>query len=141
MSREGTVNQSLSIIKDNLDYRSKQGNSFNFDVSIGKGPSPGAITVTGAGTDVDFSELTTPAVCRITNLDDTDFVEYGIYDSVTGELYLLGEVLPGETWPFRLSRNLGSSISSGTAIVDTGHTLRIVSNNGPVNVLVEAFDA
>jgi hypothetical protein len=72
MSGEAQIQLSLNITKSlggNLNYRSYP-TTFNADVSGAIGPTPGAILVATAGTDVDLSQITTyPGLCRITNQD------------------------------------------------------------------------
>lgn len=64
-------------------------------------------------------------VCQLTNLDPTNFVEYGV--QVAGTFYPVGELQPGETYVVRLSRNLG--------------TLYLRANTASVEVQVLAFSA
>jgi hypothetical protein len=129
------------MIEGNLDER--YNDNFSTDIAIAKGPSPGAITVSDTGTDVDFSELTLPGLCRIKNLDEDEIVTYGIWDGAV--MFALGEVLPGEAYVIRLSRFLGEELTgSGTASGGSGNTLRFMSeegNDASVNVFVGAFDA
>lgn len=123
MADEARVQFSMSIAKGNLEY-TKSGN-FQADVATGKGPTPGAIAVSTSGVTVDLSELSTPALCVFKNLDATNFVEVGLYISTT--FYPLFELLPGESYPLRLSRNVG--------------TLRARANTAAINLVVEAFEA
>lgn len=138
MSNEATVRSYLRIKVGNVDYRSNS-NEFRANVSDGKGPSPGAVTVSVTGTDIDFSELTTPALCRLTNQDATNFVEYGMWDGV--DFLPLGEILPGESYVIRLSRNLGSTYGAGTGTTGSSKTFRVRADTAPCDVAVEAFDA
>lgn len=123
MADEARIQSYLQIRKGNLDYLSRP-NSFVADVGTAFGPSPGAVTVTTGGTDVAFTGLTTPALCRLMNLDSTNFAEYGVWDGAT--FHPLGELLPGETYVLRLSRNLT--------------TFRLRANTASCAVLVEAFE-
>lgn len=140
MSSEARINYSLSITKGSLKHRSSKG--FNADVSGQKGPVPGAITVALTGTDVDLSQLTVPGIVELTNLDDTNFFEFGIYDPDTGAFYPLGEVLAGESYPLRLSRNLQEQYA-GTGTAGGGETarLRLMANGAALNAYVGAFEA
>ena len=142
MADEASIQVSLQIQgSGNLQYRSYP-NQFNADVSGNKGPSPGAFQASVDGTDVDLSELNQPALCRITNLDATNFVTVGIWDSSTSTFYPLMELLPGEFYVVRLSRILGGEIAgTGTSTTQTGNTLRIKANTAACNVVVEAFEA
>lgn len=148
MANEARVTSNLSILKlrssDNkvlLQYNG-QPSAFQADVSGTKGPTPGAITVALAGTDVDLSELTQPGLCRISNQDDTNFVEYGIREPGTNTFYPLGELLPGESYVLRLSRNIQEEYQgTGTGTSTATNFLHFKANTAPVNVLVEAFEA
>jgi len=60
------------------------------------------ITATTVGVDVDMSNLTTEGICRLLNVDETNFVEWGPKSG--GTFYPLGKMKPGEpAGPFRLS--------------------------------------
>jgi hypothetical protein len=138
MTDEATIKASLQIINGNLSYRSYP-SDFQADVTGKKGPVPGALTIPVLGTDVSFTELTTPGWCRIANLDETNYVTVGILDP-DGDFYPLLEVLPGEFQIVRLARALGQSWGVGTATIDSGCTLHIQADTAPCIVLVEAFE-
>lgn len=140
MASEARITANLQIIKDTLQYQSKP-TAFVADVEGKKGPTPGAVAITTAGTDIDFSQLTTPGLCRIQNLDDTNYVEYGIWEPTGSIFYPLGELLPGEFFVLRFSRNLQEQYA-GTGTGTTGPTnrLRFKANTASVDVLVEAFE-
>lgn len=143
MANEATIQSSLTITKGNLSYQSKP-TSFRADVSGTKGPTPGALTVSTVGTDVSFAQLTTPALCRISNLDTTNYLTYGIWDSQTDTFYPLGEVLPGESYILRLSRDLAEEYGTGPGTGTTGlatNNLRLRAYNQPLVAVVEAFEA
>lgn len=123
MANEARISFSLSITKGNLEY-TKAGN-FQADVTGTKGPVPGALAISTSGVTIDFSELSTPGLVVFKNLDDTNFVEVGAYVSTT--FYPLFELLPGESYLLRLSRNLG--------------TLRARANTAAINLSIEAFEA
>lgn len=126
MANEATVRASLSVKKGNIDYASRPG-SFQADVSGTNGPTPGAMAVATAGTDVDLTELTTPGLVRLKNLDATNFFEYGIWDGAT--FHELGEVQPGEEYVLRLSRNFTST------------SLRLKADTAAVKAVVDCFEA
>lgn len=138
MANEATINIGLQIRNLPLDYRSHP-TDFRADVTGKKGPGPGAFQVTTEGVDVDLSEFTTPGLCRVMNLDDTNFVEYGIFDGL--EFIPLGEILAEEFYILRLSRNLTNSFGTGTGTIDSGNTFRIKADTAACNVVVEAFEA
>ena len=147
MSDEATIRSSLLVRKvvDDvlvLNYQS-QPVAFVADVDGTKGPTPGAITVSKFGTDVDLSQLTTPGLCRIMNMSSSGYIEYGIYDPDSPAQFIpLGEMLPGETFVLRLSRFLGSQLGtgSGTAVTGSGARLRLKAVPNASTALVEAFE-
>ena len=148
MSGEAKIQLSLQITKDDdagiVNYRSYP-TTFDADVDGALGPTPGAIVVSIYGTDVEFSQLTVPGLCRLSNEDATNYVTYGICDPETDKFYPLGELLPGEFYVLRLSRELGWEYAgSGTGTGTTGaltNKLCFVANTAACTVLVEAFEA
>ena len=140
MANEASVRASLQVKVGNIDYASKP-TQFNADVAGEKGPVPGALTVTTAGTNVDFSELTSPGLCRIQNQDDTNFVEYGIWDPESATFFPLGEALPGESFVLRLSRYLSEEFGTGVGTSGPStNSLCFKADTASVVVLVEAFE-
>ena len=131
MANEARISGSLHINKGNLEYSSKP-TAFTADVTGTKGPTPGAIAVTAAGTDVNLSELATPGLCWLSNLDATAYITYGIWDGV--EFHPLGELLAGEFAPLRLSRTIG--LGTGTGY----ENLRLKSSSGTINARVDCFE-
>lgn len=108
------VRQGLTIAGGLNGSFSTQPSSFNAVQSIVIGPSPGLVLATKQGTNVSLAALQTPGVCWIQNLDQTNYVEIGIWDPSTLEFYPLIEMLPGEFWQFRLSRFIGTDIGTGS---------------------------
>lgn len=137
MSNEATVRSSLRIRSGKKDYRSYP-ESFRADVSELTGPTPGEILVTTIGRDVDLTELETPGLCRIQNLDDTEYVLVGIDDGAS--FFPLMEILPGESYVIRLYRQLGYEFTgTGTGTPSDVNMLHIKTVHGEARVLVEAF--
>lgn len=151
MSSEATVTSTLQIRKTSgtittLEYQSRPA-TFLADVDGTKGPVPGALTVRTTGTVVDFSQLTIPGLCRIFNMDTASYFEYGIYDPQTHVFYPLGEVMPGESYVIRLSRNLLEEYSPGFSGLGTGTGTTAATNqfmlkafSANCNAVVEAFE-
>lgn len=139
MTREIRFNYGLQIDKDNLHYR-PAAIQFSADMDTASGPTPGVITATTHGTTVSFAGITTPGVCTITNLDATNYVEVGIWDGAS--FFPLMEVLPGESWPLRLSRFLGSEYGTSTpgTATQTGNVLRVRAHLASCKVVVSAFN-
>jgi len=142
MANEATIRTSLSIKTGDLEYHSTP-TAFQADVAGIFGPAPGALAVSTVGTDIDLSEFTTPGLARFQNLDTLNYVEYGIWDPETTTFYPLGELLPGETYVLRLSKNLAFEYGTGPGTGTTGpetNRLRFKANAQSCNVLVEVFE-
>lgn len=143
MANEARITSSLQIIfppgaTGNINYQS-QPTAFNADVSTALGPTPGAIVATVAGVDVSLAVLTVPGFCRIRNLDETNFVEVGIWDGVS--FYPFMDILAGESYIVRLSASLGDEFGTGTGTSGPGiNTLRVKADTASCNVVVEAFE-
>jgi len=140
VANEISIRSQLTVRKGYIDYRSNPV-AFEADMAGAKGPTPGAIAASTDGVDVDLSELTTPGVARFMNIDDTNFVEYGIFDPETNVFYPFGKILPGETYVVRLSSNFGEQYAgTGTGTTAATNTLRFKANTASVNVVVEVFE-
>lgn len=139
MANEARITTSLYISKNNLQYNSLP-TSFVATVTGVNGPSPGAINVPVTGVNVDFSALSTLGLCRIMNLDSTNFVEWGAWDGI--EFIPLGEILAGESYVIRLARalKLGGDYATGTGTTGTGNALRLKADTAACKVVVEAFE-
>ncbi len=144
MANEAQIRTSLRVKVGNLWYQSNP-QAFNADVAGAKGPTPGAIAVALTPTLIDFTQLDTlGGLCRLMNLDEDNYVEWGLFNSDTSEFYPLGEILPGETYIIRLSRLLGTeqpAAGTGTGTSGSAISMRLKATVAPCNVLVEAFDA
>lgn len=143
MANEASIRCSMIINQGNLRYQSYP-TEFRADVAAGGvGPTPGSFLAALAGTRVDLDELTRPGgLCIIKNLDEANYVIVGIFDGV--EFYPMLELLPGEFYPCRLSRELGRSVGTGvpgTGAYDAGsYSLMVKATVAPCIVSVEAFD-
>lgn len=138
MANEIRVTCSLQIKKGNINYQSRP-TAFTADMQGDVGPAVGTILVPLAGVNVDLSQLGTPGLCRIQNLDTTNYVVIGIYD---GSIFFpMLELLPGESYPLRLYREIGTEFTgTGTGTPADVNNLRIKAFGGPCLVLVEAFE-
>lgn len=150
MAKEATIRVSLGIRKtdpaDNsrilLDYQSRP-TGFNIDVTGVKGPTPGAIAVPPSGVDVDLSELTTPGLVVIYNLDPDDTIHYGIRDPENDIAFMLGQVRPGCNWPLELSTLLTKEVeATGTGFVAGNNRLHLRAGGvSTISGRVDAFEA
>jgi hypothetical protein len=114
MANEMTLRIGLTVRSGNLDYRSNP-TSFKQDLDTIAGPTPGGFSVPVGGIAVPMTNLTAPGVILIQNLDDTNYVEWGIHDGAL--FHPVGVVRAGKASLFELSPNLGQepSVPTGTA--------------------------
>jgi hypothetical protein len=143
MSNEITVRSYLQIRKSNVDYRSYP-QQFQANWNGQNGPTPGSVLIHTSQTTINLAQLVMPGLCRIQNLDNANFVEWGIHDTTNGKFYPMGELLPGESYVFRLSRYLGYNIPSPSGTGTGGSDalqFAMKADTAPCVVLVEAFDA
>jgi hypothetical protein len=117
-----TANVSIKIVSGNLVDQPLPSAFVDSNVNLvnpAKGPVPGALTVPVGGVAVVLSQLVTPGYVWMCNLDPVNFVEFGVYDSVTGAYYPVGILAPGvngQQFPcfFKLSPNFGHAQKPGT---------------------------
>ena len=130
MTNEFTIKSGLTLSNGSLTHQTYT-NSFQCDQTTKNGPTPGAISVTTSGVTVSLSQLTTPGIVVMRNLDATNYVRWGLYISST--FYPCGKIKPGEQYVFRLASDILTA-NSGAAV------LRMVANSATCIVKVEAFD-
>lgn len=146
MASEIQFRASLQIRVGQQDYRSSP-TSFTDDVSsaadAGIGPTPGRITVSTMGTDVDLSELTTPGYVWMHNTDSDNACDWGIYDPEQDRFYPVGRLGPGQFCQFFLSPLFGQEYYPATGTGTTGptNTLRLRAQTASVVMRVDAFEA
>ena len=158
MASEVQARVSLQIKVGNIFWQSNP-QSFQGNMVAQNGPAPGAVTVGGYGTDISFAQLQANAgnvgYGTIQNLDNANYVEYGVWDQTRDIFHPLGFVGPGEVYPLRLSPNFGNEYSGGpgtgtgpSVLSVSGNTLRFrtvdaAGNalNQPVNVVCSFFQA
>jgi hypothetical protein len=146
MANEATVRNGLSITNvttAKFNYRSPQ-QGFSADVSGVIGPTPGGLTVSLSGTDIDLSKLTAlGGLVEIINYDLTNRVEIGIYETATGTFYPFLELLAGESTVTRLSRNATEQFDgtvTGTGTFAENNTIRAKAYGAAVSIFFGAFD-
>lgn len=159
MANEAQLRLSLNINGPGVQRYQSQPTTFNADISIAGGPSPGEFLATKNGTDVNLSALRQPGLTWLMNLGVDasgasllptagqsyswpNYVEYGIFDHNTNQFYPLGEILPGECYPIRLSRFINSEIGtgSGTTTGPDTVTFRMKAIGTACKVVVSAFE-
>lgn len=135
---EASIRTSLQINVGNLEYRSSP-TQFLADVSGSSAPTPGKVTATLAGTDIDISLLTTPGLCWIQNLDPDNYVTLGLWDGVS--FFPIMEWLAGENFVNRLSRVLSEEQGTGTGTITADvNTLRLKADTAPCECIVDIFE-
>lgn len=146
MANEATVRTGLSITNvttAKFNYRSPQ-QGYTASVTGTNGPTPGGMQVSESGTDLDFSRLTAMGgLFEAINYDLTYRVEIGIYEPATGTFFPFLELLAGESFVGRLSRNVTEQFDgtvTGTGTFAENNTVRAKSYGGPVNIFFGAFD-
>jgi len=139
MADEAEIRASLQVtVGSNTQYRSAP-TAFKADVSVFKGPTPGLVSVTTAGVDVDLSLLTIPGLAFIQNLDGSNFMEGGIWDGTS--FYPLFDWLPEEGYVVRISACLGEEFGVGTGTTGAGiNTFRLKADTATLLASVEAFE-
>jgi hypothetical protein len=138
MASEVRITGSLQVRKGVTQYGPSQPGSVQANMTGTRGPTPGAVLVaTGAGTDINLSELDLPGGwARVMNLDPgvgtgtvTDnYIAIGIKSG--GTFYPFCWLLPGEDMKVRF-------IPTWIGLVGTYHA---VAAHATTQLLVEAFD-
>jgi len=142
MAREITINCQLRVSKGNLQWPGLGITTFQPTLYGSIGPIPGAFTVSLGGTDINLSNLNTlGGVGQIINYDTVNTVTYGIKDGTTQKFYPLHDVLPGESYVFRISQYLHEIYpTSGTGSSVPLDTWHIKAHVAPCEVFIGVFD-
>ncbi len=143
MSDEAKLQISLQITNGALQVQTRP-TSFQMDIEEEGGPTPGTITVPTTGVDVDLTELINPGLCWMQNLDDENYVEYGVHDGSI--FHPVGELPPassvgGKPFVIYLSRNLGEEHDvAGTGTTGTVNSFHMKAIGATCLVRVEAYE-
>lgn len=130
----------LQVIKGSLRYQSPQA-AFTANVTATNGPTPSAVTIPVNGADINLSQLTAMGgLCFIMNLSSTNTVMVGIKDTLTGVFYPLMDLLPGESYPMRLSHDLQKQEAGTGTFSGATARLHIKAVGAPCVVIIDAFD-
>lgn len=141
MANEIRISSSLSITVDSDRQYQSRPVAFVDSLDGGDlvGPFPGTLLIPTAGRDVYFTEFE-PGYCILHNLDDTNYVEVGIFDTITNRFHPLLELPPKKGYPVKLSRNLTEQYTgSGTGTTAPESYLRLKANAAACFVSIEAF--
>lgn len=130
MANEATVQCGLVINGPGKQSFRSPITSFRATMSLAKGATPGAQTITEVGTDISLAHLDNPGLAWFRNLEDpTDSGAYAItvgrWDPDTDRFYPFIKLLPGEAFPLRLADQVTEEFSgTGTGTTATISTLR-----------------
>lgn len=138
MASEARLNVGLQITKGNMQYRSSP-SAFTADVSVASAPTPGRVLVATSPTLISLAALTVPGLGTIQNLDATNYVELGMYNSDDNEFLPMLEILPGEIYPLRFSRILGQEVV-GTGTTGSTTSLALRANTAPCQCDIRVFE-
>lgn len=138
MADEARISSGMTIRVSPLDYNSRPA-SFTADVSAASAPAPGKVTAALTPTLVDLSARGVVGLCRIQNMDATNYVEVGMYNSDDNEFLPMLEIYAGESWVMRLSRLMGKEVV-GTGTTGSTTSLALRANTAAVQCLVEVFE-
>lgn len=140
MANEISVQSSLRVTADNVQWNGRPV-SFQADMTGRIGPTPGSVIVPTAGVEISLAQLTQPGMVQFTNQDETNYVEVGIREPATGYFYPFLELLPGESYVMRFSRNLLEEYQgTGTATSAPTNQLWAKANSDSVSLFVGAFE-
>jgi len=138
MANEITISVNAQVRNGNLIDQTTS--NYRADQNGLGGPTPGALLISTAGEDVTLTDLTTPGLCVVQNIDETNYVEMGVHDGTLFHPFI--EIQPGETYVFRFSRNLGEEDDvAGTGTTGTVNTIFARANTAPAWILVKAYEA
>lgn len=112
----GVINSSCVLSVQHGSLRSNLHPGQNTIVqAVARGPAPGFVLVSHTvDTAIDFSELATLGVLQVTNLDATNYVDFGPDDGL-GALKPAVRIAAGETWQFRLVPGVSYFARANTA--------------------------
>lgn len=134
---------SLDVRKGNLRYKHPK-SSFQADMDGSLGPTPGALLISVAGTDINLDEIIVPGFVVVDNYDDTNFFTLGLWDPTTSYFYPILEVGPGEFYPFKLSRYLLDELGTGDfgtgTVGPSNQVLRAYADTADVNGFIGVFE-
>jgi hypothetical protein len=122
MANEMQSTCSLRVTNGSLKSNLTPG-TINITQAVAKGPAPGTVNVGTSAEVISFAELTTLGVIQITNLDATNYIEFG--PDVGSDIQPAIRIEAGECWQFRLV---------------PGVTYYAKANTGACNVQFMAFN-
>lgn len=148
---DATVYAGLQVRKGSVFFPAGL-NAFSASIAADPavGPSPGYVLAPPEGVHVDLSKLSvgglSPGLGIIRNLlnpaQSSNFVEYGVFDQDLDRFFLWNEALPGEQYPFRISRYFGFEMGSGiptTGTIGSNIRFHVKGVGGSVPLFIGVF--
>jgi hypothetical protein len=115
MANEINVTISMRVRKGNLVADVIPGNQ-QIDMGVARGPVPGTVVVDTTEAAVSFAALATLGLIVITNLDATNYIDFGPEES--GAMVAAVRVKAGESCIFRLVPGTTYRAKANTAACD-----------------------
>jgi hypothetical protein len=145
MSFSAQLRLSLSMVNTGTSFNFQSNpTAFSFTVNFANGnngPTPGTITISTAGTVVSLSQLSSGygGPILLLNMDPTNFVDWGLQDTETGQFYPIGRLYPLGPPAFYQISPLFATEVPGTA-PSNDFALYMKANTANCLVSVQAFD-
>lgn len=106
---------SLECNNDNFKLPKEGGTTQLIDQQVIGGGGPGTVEIGVAEEDIDFGDIATLGIVRITNMDPANFVKWGP-KSGTAAVFV-GRILFGESFVWRLEPGVTLRMIADTAAV------------------------
>jgi hypothetical protein len=143
MANEVSIRTSLQVKAENINFQSPSVNSGD-DLGVFKGPCVGTISVTTAGTPIDFTQMERVGWCFIQNQSTESYVDYGIYITSLGEFFPLFEIPPGVAVVTKFSKFFTTEYDvegTGTGTTNSISEFMMKARTADANVLLQCFDS
>lgn len=142
MANEIRINISLQIKKGNLTFQSNPTAFLDTMSGDAAAPSPGRITVSEQGTDINLSAVGTPGWALFRNLDDTNYVQLGVYNTDQSEFYPFARIKPGQHFLMPVDPDINEEYAgTGTGTTGQLNTLRLLAQTSSCEMEVYIFEA
>lgn len=142
MANEIRVQISIQVKKDNFQFQNQPTAFLDDMAGDAAAPSPGRITVSEQGTDVDLSKVGTPGWALFRNLDNTNYVQLGVWNPDQSEFYPFARIKPGTHFLIPLDPDINEEYAgTGTGTTGQLNTLRLLASTLPCECEVWVFEA
>jgi hypothetical protein len=107
MAEEIQVTAAIQVKKGSFNFAKIGGTPVKITLVGDGGGQPGIVTIPTSNTALTFTGISAPGWIRLQNLDEDNYVEWGAL--ITGTLYKLGKLMPGEPALFRLHPSVAAT--------------------------------